>query len=304
MDKFLYDFPQMAIVKKIRLIELFGGIGSQAMALRDLGVDFENWRLVEFDPFAIKSYNAIHGTNFKPSDIRNIHGKDLDITETDKYCYLMTYSFPCQDLSVAGKQKGMSKGSETRSGLLWEVERILNELPNEQLPEVLLMENVPQVHSKKNKADFDAWLSFLSSKGYSNFWKDLNAKYYGIPQNRDRCFMLSLLGDFDFEFPDAIKLERTMLSCLEPHVPEKFYINTPKAKELIQHYLAQKKDYKIAECIGGIGEKKSNGGTQFYQQDRVYAGDIALAHPAGLTDGSYKYIVAQRGRRGGATVGI
>ena len=180
MDKFLYDFPQMAIVKKIRLIELFGGIGSQAMALRDLGVDFENWRLVEFDPFAIKSYNAIHGTNFKPSDIRNIHGKDLDITETDKYCYLMTYSFPCQDLSVAGKQKGMSKGSKTRSGLLWEVERILNELPNEQLPEVLLMENVPQVHSKKNKADFDAWLSFLSSKGYSNFWKDLNAKDYGI----------------------------------------------------------------------------------------------------------------------------
>lgn len=298
MDKFLYDFPQMAIVKKIRLIELFGGIGSQAMALRDLGVDFENWRLVEFDPFAIKSYNAIHGTNFKPSDIRNIHGKDLNITETDKYCYLMTYSFPCQDLSVAGKQKGMTKGSETRSGLLWEVERILNELPNEQLPEVLLMENVPQVHSKKNKADFDAWLSFLSSKGYSNFWKDLNAKDYGIPQNRNRCFMLSLLGDYDFEFPDAIKLERTILSCLEPSVPEKFYINTPKAKELIQNYLDKKKDYKVAECIGGIGEKKSNGGTQFYQQDRVYAGDIALAHPAGLSGGSYKYIVAQRGRVG------
>ena len=226
----------MAIVKKIRLIELFGGIGSQAMALRDLGVDFENWRLVEFDPFAIKSYNAIHGTNFKPSDIRNIHGKDLDITETDKYCYLMTYSFPCQDLSVAGKQKGMSKGSETRSGLLWEVERILNELPDEQLPEVLLMENVPQVHSKKNKDDFDAWLSFLSSKGYRNFWKDLSAKDYGIPQNRNRCFCVSVLlpNYAEFVFPSAVPLRHVMKDFLEKEVDEKYYIKSDKAEKLIK----------------------------------------------------------------------
>ena len=226
----------MAIVKKIRLIELFGGIGSQAMALRDLGVDFENWRLVEFDPFAIKSYNAIHGTNFKPSDIRNIHGKDLNITETDKYCYLMTYSFPCQDLSVAGKQKGMSKGSETRSGLLWEVERILKELPKEQLPEVLLMENVPQVHSKKNKADFDAWLSFLSSKGYRNFWKDLNAKDYSIPQNRNRCFCVSVLvpNYVEFVFPNPVPLRRVMKDFLENEVDEKYYIKSEKAERLIK----------------------------------------------------------------------
>ena len=231
----------MAIVKKIRLIELFGGIGSQAMALRDLGVDFENWRLVEFDPFAIKSYNAIHGTNFNPSDIRNIHGKDLNITETDKYCYLMTYSFPCQDLSVAGKQKGMTKGSETRSGLLWEVERILNELPNEQLPEVLLMENVPQVHSKKNKADFDAWLSFLSSKGYSNFWKDLNAKDYGIPQNRNRCFCVSVLlpNYAEFVFPNPVPLRRVMKDFLENEVDEKYYIKSEKAERLIKDLSAR-----------------------------------------------------------------
>ena len=229
-------FPRWLSSKKIRLIELFGGIGSQAMALRDLGVDFENWRLVEFDPFAIKSYNAIHGTNFKPSDIRNIHGKDLDITETDKYCYLMTYSFPCQDLSVAGKQKGMSKGSETRSGLLWEVERILNELPDEQLPEVLLMENVPQVHSKKNKDDFDAWLSFLSSKGYRNFWKDLNAKDYGIPQNRNRCFCVSVLvpNYVEFVFPSVVPLRSVMKDFLENEVDEKYYIKSEKAERLIK----------------------------------------------------------------------
>ena len=273
----------MAIVNKIRLIELFGGIGSQAMALRDLGVDFENWRLVEFDPFAIKSYNAIHGTNFKPSDIRNIHGKDLNITETDKYCYLMTYSFPCQDLSVAGKQKGMSKGSETRSGLLWEVERILNELPKEQLPEVLLMENVPQVHSKKNKADFDAWLLFLSSKGYCNFWKDLNAKDYGIPQNRNRCFCVSVLlpNYAEFVFPNAIPLRRVMKDFLENEVDEKYYIKSEKAERLIKDLsdrcllpdgggatidlsINKPRQIKIANCIkarydAGISNQKADG---------------------------------------------
>lgn len=297
----------MAIAKKIRLIELFGGIGSQAMALRDLGVDFENWRLVEFDPFAIKSYNAIHGTNFNPSDIRNIHGKDLNITETDKYCYLMTYSFPCQDLSVAGKQKGMSKGSETRSGLLWEVERILNELPNEQLPEVLLMENVPQVHSKKNKADFDAWLSFLSSKGYSNFWKDLNAKDYGIPQNRNRCFCVSVLlpNYAEFVFPNPVPLCCVMKDFLEKEVDEKYYIKSDKAEKLIKDLTdrgllpsgggnIQPKVIEETRCVVGLADKQW--GAQFHQQDRVYKGDLALAIPAQIPQGSYKYIVAMRGR--------
>ena len=132
--------PQFQIDRPIRLIELFAGIGSQAMALRDLGADFEHWRVVEFDPNAVTSYNAIHGTHFEPQDITKITGADLGITDTEKYCYIMTYSFPCQDLSSAGKQRGMKKGSGTRSGLLWEVERLLNEVGS--LPQVLLMENV------------------------------------------------------------------------------------------------------------------------------------------------------------------
>ena len=116
------------------------------MALRDIGADFEHWKVIEFDRFAIKSYNAIHGTAFDVLDIRDIHAADLEIANKDQYCYIMTYSFPCQDLSKAGKQKGMSKGSNTRSGLLWEVERILNELKtSDSLPQVLLMENVPDV---------------------------------------------------------------------------------------------------------------------------------------------------------------
>ena len=190
MQLSLFEYPQVKVDKPIRLIELFGGIGSQAMALRDIGADFEHYRLVEFDKYAVASYNSIHGTDFVTADIRNVHGKDLGIVDKDKFTYILTYSFPCTDLSVAGNMKGMSKaewekGNSTRSGLLWEVERILKELPKDLLPQVLLMENVPQVHAEQNKADFDAWLAFLRSRGYFNFYKDLNAKDYGIPQNRE-----------------------------------------------------------------------------------------------------------------------
>lgn len=118
------------IDKPIRLIELFAGIGAQAKALEMLGVKFEHHRICEFDKYAVASYNAIHGTHFQPTDIRDLRWRDLGVTDTDKYCYILTYSFPCQDLSVAGKQRGMIKGSGTRSGLLWEVERLLTECVN------------------------------------------------------------------------------------------------------------------------------------------------------------------------------
>lgn len=96
------------INKSIRLIELFAGIGSQAKALKNIGADFEHYKVVEFDKYAIASYNAIHGTNFTTQDITKIKGSDLEIADTNKYCYIMTYSFPCQDLSLAGKQAGNS----------------------------------------------------------------------------------------------------------------------------------------------------------------------------------------------------
>lgn len=185
----------------IRLIELFAGIGSQAKALKKLGVEFEHWRVCEWDKYAIASYNAIHGTSFETSDITKITADELGITDTENHTYLLTYSFPCQDLSSAGKGKGMEKGSGTRSGLLWEVERLLNECS--ELPQVLLMENVPLVHGKKNKEHFDKWIEFLESKGYKNYWKDLNAKNYGIPQNRNRCFMVSTFGDKIYDFPSC-----------------------------------------------------------------------------------------------------
>lgn len=279
--------PIFRIDKPIRLIELFAGVGSQAMALRDLGADFEHYRISEWEVNANRSYKAIHNSddntdyskkfkkfkwlarvmheygisvdgraqltlkeiknrgekwckqtynefmaNHNIGSIVNAHALDLMIVDTEKFCYIMTYSFPCQDLSIAGKQKGMKKGSGTRSGLLWEVERLLNECT--ELPQVLLMENVPAVHSQANMPDFQKWIDFLSSKGYSNYWQDLNAKDYGVAQNRDRCFMISLLGEWNYKFPQPITLERKLKDYLEDEVDEKYYINSEKAQKLIQ----------------------------------------------------------------------
>ena len=233
----LFDTPEIHIDKPIRLIELFGGIGAQAMALRDIGANFEHYRLIEFDKYPVASYNAIHKTHFTPQDITKISGKDLGIVDVENYTYLLTYSFPCQDLSLAGNRKGMAKGSGTRSGLLWEVERLLNEVEN--LPQVLLMENVPQVHGEKNRADFYNWIQYLTKRGYSSFWQDLNSKDFGVAQSRKRCFMVSFLGDWEFDFPDGFKLDKTMKDYLEKDVDEKYYINTDKAREMIKNLVAQ-----------------------------------------------------------------
>lgn len=232
-DISLFDFAdnQYKITKPIRLIELFAGIGSQAKALKNLNVDFEHHFVCEIEPQVVKTYNVIHGTNFEPTDITKISANDLNITNTDLYTYILTYSFPCQDLSLSGKGKGMKKGTGTRSSLLWEVERLLKEC--NELPQILLMENVPMVHSSENIKDFEKWLLFLESLGYKNYWKDLNAKNYGIPQNRDRCYMISLLNsNCDYTFPQPIKLKLRLKDMLEEKVDDKYFLSDKMIKYL------------------------------------------------------------------------
>ena len=215
--------PHFKFTKPIRLIELFGGIGSQAKALTNLKCDYTHHKLVEFDKHCINSYNEIHNTKCNTSDITMVSGQDLEIVETKKYDYVMTYSFPCQDLSLAGKQAGMKKGSGTRSGLLWEVERILHEL--KELPQVLLMENVPDVIGNANIKDFNDWQKSLETLGYNNYVQLLNAKHYGIPQNRNRAFMVSILGDYSYTFPKRQKLTLRLKDFLEDEVDEKYYLS-------------------------------------------------------------------------------
>lgn len=222
------------IAKPVRLIELFAGIGSQAKALELLGVDFEHWKVCEFDDYAMKSYNAVHNTNFKTSDIQNLTASDLEIKDKDKYEYIMTYSYPCTDISIAGKKEGMERNSGTRSSLLWEVERLLKECGDNK-PQILLMENVRECHNGKNAPLFFEWTSFLRSIGYKNFYTDMDAKNYGIPQTRKRCFMLSILDENAYyEFPQACGLNYSVKEFLKDKVDKKYYVKEETALPLIK----------------------------------------------------------------------
>ena len=201
----------------LKVIEAFAGVGSQRMALRNLGIKHEVVGIFEIDKFALKSYEAIHGECPNLGDISKIDIKDIPKHD------LFTYSFPCQDLSIAGKQKGMIRGV-TRSGLLYECERIIKHCK----PKYLLLENVKNLVGKKNKPQFDEWLKFLEDLGYANYWKVLNAKDYGVPQNRERVFVVSILGEHKpYTFPQPIKLNRVIKDILEDTVDEKYYMNKP-----------------------------------------------------------------------------
>ncbi len=286
----IFDGEQpFKIDKPIRLITLFSGYDSQALALKYLGVPFEHYRTCEW---AIPSIQALHDLHFAEdmtdysaglnkeelvgelerlgisadynqpltadkikrygeqklrtiyNNIRSAHnlvsivnakGADLGVVNTDKYCYIMTYSFPCQDLSNAGLQKGMDRRSGTRSGLLWEVERLLKECRERELPQVLLMENVPQVIGKKNIGAFAEWIAFLDSLGYHSKWEIINATDYNVPQRRKRCFMVSVLGDHYYNFPKKIGNTRKLRDLLEDNVSESYYLSEKILQYFIKH---------------------------------------------------------------------
>lgn len=240
LNMFDMFYERVKIKNKIRLIELFAGIGAQAKALENLEKDgflpkgFEHYRICEFDKYAVKSYNAIHNTNFETSDITKIHASDLGIVDTDKYTYIMTYSFPCQDISNAGKQRGFSRGIGTRSGLLWEVERLLNEC--EELPQILVMENVKNLLSEKFKYDFDRWIETLQQLGYKSSYKVMNAVDYGMPQNRERVFMISWLDNNQYyKFPKEVDLKWSMQDFLEDVADEKYFLPQDEVDRLIEN---------------------------------------------------------------------
>ena len=186
------------------------------MALRNIGIDYEVIGISEIDKFAIKSYEAIHGKVHNFGDISKM--------EELPYCDLLTYSFPCQDLSIAGHRKGISE--DTRSGLLLEVERLLLKTKeNGTLPKYLLLENVKNLVGKKFIKDFERWLNFLNSLGYYSNWEVLNAKDYGIPQNRERVFVVSSLENMHYKFPKPVELKSKMKDLLEEKVDDKYYLS-------------------------------------------------------------------------------
>lgn len=267
----------------LRLIELFAGIGSQTQALTNIGVPHTVVGISEIDKYAIQSYKAMHGevTNF--GDIREIKS----LPDAD----LWTYSFPCQDISVAGKGAGIKEG--TRSGLLFEVERLLITASEKgNLPKYLLLENVKNLVSKKFKADFDRWLYFLSSLGYTNYWQILNAKDFGIPQNRERVFCVSIRGEHKpFKFPEKRELKLRLRDMIDEVVDEKYYLKESTIRSIINSsfnsrrdsirkgddvaYTILARDFKgpqcvqVGEVVGGKWDKMHDISRRVYEPDGI-----------------------------------
>ena len=203
----------------IKVIELFAGVGCQREALKRANIEHEVVAISENDKYVSRAYELLHGPTNNLGDIRKID----KLPKAD----LWTYSFPCTDISLAGKMKGFDKGSNTHSSLLWEVQRLLEVAKeNNELPKYLLMENVKNIVSKKFMPLFQSWLDYLDGLGYKNFYKVLNAKDYGIPQNRERCFMISIRDkNTHYEFPKPIPLTRKLAYLLENDVDEKYFLS-------------------------------------------------------------------------------
>lgn len=205
--------------KKLSVVELFAGIGSYAEALRRNGVEHEIKGISEINKYAIAAHKLLHGDIANYGDIAKVE----KLPQTDMWCY----SAPCTDISLAGQMRGMDRDSNTASSLLWEVERLLyTAKDHDELPKYLIMENVPMLVSKKFIHSFNEWLEVLEKLGYKNYWQQLNAKDYGIPQTRNRVFLVSILEPtHEFNFPQAFPLEKVLLDYLDSEVDEKYFIS-------------------------------------------------------------------------------
>lgn len=267
----------------LRLIELFAGIGSQTQALTNIGIAHKVVAISEIDKYAIQSYEAMHGKANNLGDIRKIE----ELPDAD----LWTYSFPCQDISVAGKGAGIKEG--TRSGLLFEVERLLRVASEKgTLPKYLLLENVKNLVSKKFKADFDKWLDFLAELGYTNYWKVLNAKDYGIPQNRERVFCISIRGEHKpFVFPKPKELTIRLRDMIDEAVDERFYLKESTIRSILRSTFNSRRDsirpgdglantllardwrgpqcVQVGEVVGGKWDKMHDISKRVYEPDGI-----------------------------------
>lgn len=271
----------------VKVFSVFTGIGSPEMALRNIHIEYEVVGISEVDRYAILAYDAIHcdqkkvienatreemlgefiekniAYNFSTyiseipksegdilklytahkrsknyGDIRKINEKTLPDFD------LFSYSFPCKNISIAGSQGGFVEGSNTQSSLLWECERIIRN----KKPEYLLMENVKNLISKKHMGEFDRWIYMLDKLGYDSYWSLLNGKHYGVPQNRERVMMVSILkskNKHTFRMPNSSHCTTTLTDILEKDVPKHFYIDPKKYAHIKESLPSQ----DLAYCL-------------------------------------------------------
>ena len=190
-------------------------------------------------------------------------------------CDLLTYSFPCQSISIAGRLAGFEEDSGTRSSLVHEVMRLLvGYKKRNALPKYLLMENVRNLVSKRFLDDFNNIISLLDDIGYNTYWRVIDAKYCGVPQHRDRVFALSVRKDIDngrFEFPLPFDNGVRLKHILDPHVDEKYYINTVKSQQMIDDLILNGKltddDVNDLKCLGNLSPVDND---KIHQRNWVY----------------------------------
>lgn len=230
---------QYNISNPLRVFEAFAGYGSQAMALQRLKeqnptFDYRVVGISEIDAPAIKSYMAVHGETTNYGDISKVDWNDVEDFD------LFTYSFPCTDISIAGQQKGLSESSGTRSSLLWECRRAIET----KKPKFLLMENVKALTQESFMPFFQKWIDEVENYGYVNYWQVMNAKDYGVPQNRERVFMVSIRIDDGmaqgFKFPEREQLQSCLADVLEIDPDESFYLDDERVKMLMEEVDSKK----------------------------------------------------------------
>lgn len=205
--------------------------------MKNIGIEYELVGFSEIDKYAIKSYCAVHGVSedLNLGDITKIDlAKLKELGDID----LITHGSPCQDFSIAGRLAGGDKGSGTRSSLMWCTVDIVEVVK----PKYVMWENVKNLLSAKNRHNFDGYLEIMDRLGYNSYYKVLNAKNYGIPQNRERVFTVSIRKDIDkgYEFPEEIELTKKLKDVLEKDVDEKYYLSDKLIAGLIANTERQK----------------------------------------------------------------
>lgn len=287
----------------MKVLELFGGIGACTQALKRFHIPLEIADYVEIDKYAVKSYNAINGTNFEPQDITK-WDKDIEVD-------LIMHGSPCQDFSIAGKQRGADEGSGTRSSLMYETVRIVTKLK----PKYVIWENVKNVLSAKHRHNFDAYLEKMQALGYENFYQVLNAKDYEIPQNRERIFTVSILNGGDFSFPLKKELKTRLKDVLEDEVDEKYYLSDEQVEKIKTSTFTQERkriqendycdtllarDWKDPKCVQ-VGSLSGGKWDKMHEQSRrVYSGEglAPTVHTCGGGNTEPKVLIKTANKKG------
>lgn len=285
-------------MEKIQILELFGGIGSPRCALRNIGIPVKTIDYVEIDEKAVRSYNAMFADELA-YDTQSVVGWNL---KPD----ILIHGSPCQDFSIAGHQKGADEGSETRSSLMWETIHIIQQM-GEWKPRYVIWENVKNVTSKHMRANFDRYLSEMEALGYTNSYKLLDAREFGLPQARERVFTVSVLGDEPFSFDDLIRTPtRHLREFLEDDVPEVYDVTQPSVLNVIGH-TGIKRATVITDCAYTITTRQDRTPAQVLEKPNGgyrYLTELECWRLQGYTDEDYKAAASVQKRVGRYTMAL